>query len=157
MRTASLPKPSDGMISAIDPRLEGHSVIFLAIQTHLSRRFFPAVNSLGLRQIGSSSQFIDPPRDFPKQVPGNGDSGQLERDVPAMADIFGPALDELLSQRSAANALRPPIPLTSPLGQKRKSGAVTGMSASGGRAEVDKRVDGGISLSLSGVLPVASV
>ncbi len=98
MRTASLPKPSDGMISAIDPRLEGHTVIFLATQTHLSCRFLPAVNSLGLLRSGSSSQFIDPPRDFPKQVPGNGDSGQFERDVPAMADIFGTDLDELFSQ-----------------------------------------------------------
>ncbi len=137
MRTASLPKPSDGMISAIDPRLEGHSVIFLAIQTHLSCRFFPTVNSLGLRQTGSSSQFIDPPRDFPKQVPGNGDSGQLERDVPAMADIFGPALDELLSQRSAANSLLSPIRVTSPLGHNRKSVTATRMSAFGGKAEVD--------------------
>ena len=29
-------QPSDGMILVIGPRLEGHSVIFLAIQTHLS-------------------------------------------------------------------------------------------------------------------------
>ena len=71
---------------------------------------------LGLRRSGSWLQFIDPPRDFPKQVPGNGDSGQLERDVPATADIFGPDLDELLSQCSAANSLLPPIRLTSPLG-----------------------------------------
>ncbi len=104
------------MISAIGPRLEGHSVIFLAIQTHLSCRFLPAVNSLGLRQSGSSSQFIDPLRNFPKQAPGNGDSDQLECDVPAMAGIFGPDLDELLSQRSAANSLLPPLRLTSPLG-----------------------------------------
>ncbi|MCH9052468.1 MAG: hypothetical protein IIA72_15550 [Proteobacteria bacterium] len=125
------------MILVIGPRLEGHSVLFLAIQTHLSCRVLLAVDSLGLRRSGSWSQFIDPPRDFPKQVPGNGDLGQLERDVPAMADIFGPDLDELLSQRSAANSLLPPIRLTSPLGHNRKSVTATRMSAFGGKAEVD--------------------
>ncbi len=78
---------------AIGPRLEGHSVIFLAIQTHLSCRFLLAVDSLGLRRSGSSLQFIDPPHDFQKQDPGHGDFGQLERDVPAMAANFGPDLD----------------------------------------------------------------
>ena len=43
-------QPSDGMILVIGPRLEGHSVIFLAIQTHLSCRFLLAVDSLGLHQ-----------------------------------------------------------------------------------------------------------
>ncbi len=91
------------MILVIGPRLVGHSVIFLAIQTHLSCRFLLAVNYLGLRRRGSSSQFIDPPQDFPKQVPGHGDFpkqvpghgdfGQLERDVPAMAANFGPDFD----------------------------------------------------------------
>ncbi len=76
---------------------ETQSVIFLAIQTHLSYRFLLVVDSLGLRRSGSSSQFIDPPPDFPKQVPGHGDFGHLERDVPAMADNFGPDLDQLLS------------------------------------------------------------
>ena len=85
------------MILVIGPRLEGRSVFFLAIQTHPSCRFLLAVESLGLRRSGSSSQFIDPPQDFPKQVPGHGDFGQLERDVPAMADNFGPDLDQLLS------------------------------------------------------------
>ncbi len=41
----------------------------------------PMERGLGLRRSGSSSQFIDPPQDFPKQVPGHGDFGQLERDV----------------------------------------------------------------------------
>jgi hypothetical protein len=92
-------QPSDRKILVVGPRLEGHSVIFLAIQTHLSCRFLLAVDSLGLRRSGSSSQFIDPPQDFPKQVPGHGDFGQLERDVATMADKFGPALDQLLAQR----------------------------------------------------------
>ena len=92
-KTVSPLQPSDGMILVIGPRLEGHSVFFLAIQTHLSCRFLLAVDSLGLRRSGSSSQFIDPPQDFPKQVPGHGDFGQLERDVAAMAANFGPDLD----------------------------------------------------------------
>ncbi len=81
------------MILVIGPRLEGHSVIFLAIETHPTCHFHLAVDSLGLRRRGSSSQFIDPPQDFPKQVPGDGDFSQLERDVPAMADNFGADLD----------------------------------------------------------------
>ncbi len=86
-------QPSDGLILVSGLRLEGHSVILLVIQTHLSCRFLLAVDSLGLRRSGSSSLFIAPPQDFPKQVPGHGDFGQLERDVPAMAANFGPDLD----------------------------------------------------------------
>ena len=37
-------QPSDGMILVIGPRLESHSVIFLAIQTHPSCRFLLAVD-----------------------------------------------------------------------------------------------------------------
>jgi hypothetical protein len=77
--------------------LKGHSVIFLAIQTHLSCRFLLAVDSLALRQCGSWPQFIDPPQGLPEQVAGHGDFGQLGRDVAAMADNFGPNLDQLLS------------------------------------------------------------
>ena len=84
------------MVSLVASRLEGHSFIFLAIQTHPSCRILLAVDSLGLRRSGSSSQFIDPPQDFPKQVPGHCDLGQLERDVPAIADNFGAYLDQLL-------------------------------------------------------------
>ncbi len=64
------------MIFVTGPRLEGHSVIFLAIQTHLSCRFLLAVDSLGLRRSGSLSQFIDPPQDVPKRVREHGDFGQ---------------------------------------------------------------------------------
>ncbi len=84
------------MILEIGPRLEGHSVIFLAIQTHPSCRFLLDVDSLDLRRSGSSSKFIDPPQDFPKHVPGHGDFGQLERDVPTVAHDPGPDLDQLL-------------------------------------------------------------
>ena len=85
------------MILVIGPRLEGHSAIFLAIQTHPACRFLLAVDSLGRRRSGSWSQFIHPPQDFPKQVPGHADFGQLEHDVPAIADNFGPNLDQLLA------------------------------------------------------------
>ena len=88
-------QPSDGMILVIGPRLEGHSVIFLAIQTHLSCRLLLAADSRGLRRSGSSSQFTDPPRDFPKQVPGHGDFGQWERDGPPVTDDLGADLHRL--------------------------------------------------------------
>ncbi len=94
--TASPLQPSDGIISVIGPRLEGHSVIFLAIQTHPSCRFLLAVDSLGLCRSGSSSQFIDPPQDFPKQVPRHGNLRELERDVPPMADDLRADLNQLL-------------------------------------------------------------
>jgi len=44
-----------------------------------------AVNSLGLRRSGSSSQIINQAQDFPEQAPRHRYLGQLERDVPAMA------------------------------------------------------------------------
>jgi hypothetical protein len=74
------PLASDGLILVIWRRLEAHSTNFVVILTHLSRRFYLAVDSLGLRRRGSWSQFIDPPQDFPQQVPGHGDVDQLERD-----------------------------------------------------------------------------
>ena len=61
--TVSPMQPSDGMILVIGPRLEGHSVIFLAIQTHLSCRFCPSSKHLGLLSLfhkeGSGSSWID--------------------------------------------------------------------------------------------------
>jgi len=90
--TASPLQPPDGMILVIGLRLEGHLVVSLVIQTHLSCRIHLAVGFLGLRRSGSSSQFIDLPQDFPKQIPGDSDLGQLEGDVPAMADHLGPDL-----------------------------------------------------------------
>ena len=77
------------MILVIGQGVEGHLVVSLAIQTHLSCRILLAVGFLGLRRSGSSSQFIDLPQDFPKQIPGDSDLGQLEGDVPAMADHLG--------------------------------------------------------------------
>ncbi len=88
------------MILVIGPRLEGYSVNFLVMQTHLSCRILLAVDFLGLRRSGSSSKSIDPPQDFPKQVPGHGDFGQLERDVPPVTDDLGTDLHQLFPQRA---------------------------------------------------------
>jgi hypothetical protein len=85
------------MILEIGPCLEGHLPRFSAIQTHLSCCFLLAVDFLGLRRSGSLSQFNDPPQDFAKQIPRHSDFGQLEHDISAMADNFGPDPDHLLS------------------------------------------------------------
>jgi len=45
-----------------------------------------AVDFLGIHRIGFLSQFIDPPRNFPKQFHRHGNLGQLERDVPPVTD-----------------------------------------------------------------------
>ncbi len=81
----------------IGPRLEGHSVIFLAIQTHLSSRFLLAVDSLGLRRSGSWLQIINQPWDYLEQASRNRHFGQLEGDVAAMSDNLGTDLHQLLS------------------------------------------------------------
>ncbi len=99
------PQPSDSLILVSWPCPEGHFSIFSAIQAYLFRTFHLAVDSLGLRRSGSSSQFIDPPQDFPKQVPRHGDFGQLERDVPGMAHDLGPDLDQLLAQGGQRSVL----------------------------------------------------
>jgi hypothetical protein len=57
--------------------LKGHSVNFLTIQTHLSCRFLLAIDSLGLRRSGSSSQIIDLPWDYLEQASRNRHLGQL--------------------------------------------------------------------------------
>ncbi len=67
----------------------------------------------------------------------HGTPSQLEGDIPAIAHDHGPDLEQLLSQRSAANALLPPIRLTSSSGQNRKSSVGLGMSGVGGRADID--------------------
>ena len=87
------------MILAIGPRLEGHSVTFLAIQTHPSCRFHLAVDFPGLHRSRAWSQFIDPPQNFPEQVPWHRHFGHLERDVATMADDLGSDLDQLLPRR----------------------------------------------------------
>ncbi len=43
-------------------------------------------------------QFSDQPKDFLKQAPWDRYLGQLEGDIPAMADNFGPDLAQLLAQ-----------------------------------------------------------
>ncbi len=81
------------MILVSGLHLEVHSVIFLAIQTHLSCRFLLAIDCLSLRRSGPSSQIINQAQDFPEQFPRHRHLGQLERDVPAMADHLGTDLD----------------------------------------------------------------
>ncbi len=78
-------------------RLEGHLPRFSAIQTHPSCRFRLAVDFPGLRRSGSWSQIINQAQDFLKQASRHGNLGQLERNVPAMADHLGADLDQLLS------------------------------------------------------------
>ncbi len=87
--TASSIQPSDGLILVSGLGLEGHSVIFLAIRTHLSCRFLLAVDFSGLRRSGSSSQIINQPQDYFKQASRNSHFGQLEGDVAAMSDNLG--------------------------------------------------------------------
>ena len=70
-----------------------------AIQTNLTRRFHLASDFLGPRRSGFRPQFIDPPRDFPKQLPRHGNPGQLERDVPPVTGHLGADLHQLLPRR----------------------------------------------------------
>ncbi len=69
--------------------MEAHSADFVVIQTHPSCRFHLAVDVPGLRRSGSWSQIINQAQDFPEQFPRHRHLGQLERDVPAMADNLG--------------------------------------------------------------------
>ena len=78
MGTVSPLQPSDGMTLVIGPRLEGHPVIFLAIQTHPSCRSLLAVDFLALRRNGSWSQIVNQAQDFPEQASRHGNLGQLE-------------------------------------------------------------------------------
>ena len=91
-----LPQPSDGPILEIGSRPEGHLTRYSAIQTHLSRLFHLAVDFPGLHRSRAWSQFIDPPQNFPEQVPWHRHFGHLERDVATMADDLGSDLDQLL-------------------------------------------------------------
>jgi hypothetical protein len=45
---------------------EAHSTNFVVIQTHLSRRFYFAVDFLGLGRSGSWSWIINQAQDFPE-------------------------------------------------------------------------------------------
>ncbi len=57
------PLASDGLILAFWRRLKAHSANFVVIQIHLSRRFYLAIDFLGLRRRGSWSQIIDQAQD----------------------------------------------------------------------------------------------
>ena len=84
------------MILEIGPRLEGHLPRFSTIQAHLSRRFYLAVDFLGLRRSGSWSQIINQAQDFPELVSRYCHLGQLEVDIATMTDDLGADLDQLL-------------------------------------------------------------
>ena len=56
----------DSSILVIWPCSEAHLANFVVIQTHLSRCFYLAVDFLGLRRSGSSSQIINQAKDFPE-------------------------------------------------------------------------------------------
>ncbi len=87
------------MILVIGPRLEGHSVIFLAIQTHPSRRFLLAVDSLGLRRSGSWLQDVNQAQYLDERGSGDGDLRHLESDVAAMAHDLRADPHQLLVKR----------------------------------------------------------
>ncbi len=86
------PQPSGSLILVSWPCLKGYFPIIPAIQAYLCHRFRLTVDFLG----------------------------QLERDVPAMADNVGANLGPFLAQRGSP----PSAAFTSPLGQKRSSCAI---------------------------------
>ena len=98
---ASLRQPSDGLVLKIGPRPEHHLPSFSPFRQTPPVVYTWAVDFPGLRRHGSSSQIIDQAQDFPEQFLRHGDLGQLERDVPAMADDLGADLDQL--SRSVVN------------------------------------------------------
>ena len=97
--TVSLPQPSDSLIPEIGPRPERHLPSFSPFRQTPPVVYTWAVDFPGLRRHGSSSQIIDQAQDFPEQFLRHGNLGQLERDVPAMADDLGADLDQLFPQR----------------------------------------------------------
>ena len=74
-------QPSDGLNLEIGPRLDAHSANFVVIQTHLSRRFYLAVDFIGLCRNGFSSQIINQGQYLLEEASWRGNLGQRERDV----------------------------------------------------------------------------
>ena len=93
-------------------RLEGHSVIFLAI------------DSLGLRWSGSSPQIINQPLDYLEQASRNRRFGQLKGDVAAMSDNLGTDLHQLLPQRRQRQMLLAFGRCSADFGNARSKGAL---------------------------------
>ncbi len=69
-------------------------MVIIDIPLHL------AVDFPGLRRSGSWSQIINQAQNFPEQFSRHRHLGQLERDVPAMADDLGSDLHQLFPQRA---------------------------------------------------------
>lgn len=90
------PQPSDSPILVIWPCSEARSANFLVFQTHLSLRFYLAVDFLGLGRSGSWSQIINQNQDFLEQASRHRYLSQLERDVPPVTDDLGPDPHQLL-------------------------------------------------------------
>ena len=78
---------------------EGNLPIFSVIQIPFSCRFLLAVDFLGLRRNGSSSQIINQGQYFLEQASWHGNLGQLESNIAAMADDLGSNLHQLFAQR----------------------------------------------------------
>ena len=91
------PQPSDSLILMSWPCPEGHFPIFSAIQAYLSRTFHLAVDSLGLRRNGPSSEIINQTQDFLEQFPRHRHLGQLKRDVLPVTDPLRANFRQLLS------------------------------------------------------------
>ncbi len=96
MEELILPAKHGGRSREVDVH-EMNGVLYV-LETHLSCRFLLAVDSLGLRRSGSSSQIIIQAQDFPKQVPRHGNLRQLEHDVATMADNLGTDLHQFFPQ-----------------------------------------------------------
>jgi hypothetical protein len=58
--------------------------------------FYLAMNFIGLRRNASSLQIINQTQEFPEQFPRHRHLGQLEHDVPAIADHLRIDLDQHL-------------------------------------------------------------
>ena len=97
--TVYLPQPSDSLIPEIGPRPERHLPSLSPFRQTPPVVYTWAVDFPGLRRHGSSSQIIDQAQDFPEQFLRHGNLGQLERDIPAVADDLGADLDQLFQQR----------------------------------------------------------
>ena len=93
------PLPSDSLILVSWPRPEGHFSIFSAIQAFLSCTFHLAVYSLGLRRSGSWSRIINQAQHVLEQASWDGNLGQLEDDVAAMAYDLRADFHRLLMKR----------------------------------------------------------
>ncbi len=62
------PRPPDSLILVSRPCPEGHFPAFFAIQAYLSRTFHLAIDSLGRRRNGPSSEIVNQAQGFSEQA-----------------------------------------------------------------------------------------